>query len=222
MKAVAYVRSSPREHQTGLGPEAQERAIREWAAREGLAVSAVYVDMDVSGADPVGERPGLLSAIEALSSGDVLVVAKRDRLARDVMTAALIERLAERKASKVASADGVGNGDGPEAQLIRGILDLFAQYERAVTRARTKAALASKKARGEYVGGSRFGYRVDGATLVRDEAEAEVLRLARSWRAKGWSYKKIADALTEKGIQTKRGGRWQASTVKGILDREAA
>src|SRR5204862_6543407 len=104
-------------------------------------------------------RPGLLAAIDAVRAhgAGVLVVAKRDRLARDGLTAALVERLCEREAAGIQAADGAGNGEGPEAQLLRGIVDLFAQYERAVIRARTKAALAVKKARGERTGGVPLG-----------------------------------------------------------------
>ncbi len=74
----------------------------------------------------------------------MLLVAKRDRLARDVVVAAMVDRLAERHGARVLAADGTGNGDGPEAMLMRGIVDVFAQYERALIRARTKAALAVK------------------------------------------------------------------------------
>ena len=79
----------------------------------------------------------------------VLVAVKRDRLARDTLHAAMIERLAERAGAHVLTCDGAGEGDSPEAQMLRGIMDVFAQYERAVIRARTKAALAHKRANGE-------------------------------------------------------------------------
>src|SRR5262249_29181206 len=51
--------------------------------------------------------------------------------------------------AKVITADGVAVEDTPEGQLLRGMLDLFAQYERALIRARTRAALAVKRSKGE-------------------------------------------------------------------------
>ena len=103
----------------------------------------------------------------------MLIVAKRDRLACDVMTAALVERLCEREGASVACADGTGNGTGPEAQLLRGIMDVFAQYERAIIRSWTKAALAIKKAKRMCVGTIPYGSRLArcGALLEPDPAE---------------------------------------------------
>ena len=34
---------------------------------------------------PLEQRPGLLAALDAIGKGDVLIVAKRDRLGRDVL-----------------------------------------------------------------------------------------------------------------------------------------
>ena len=83
----------------------------------------------------------------------LLVVSKRDRLARDVVVAAMIERLAERIGAKVVSAAGEGEGDDPASELLRRIVAALSAYERALTRQRTRQALQVKKERGERVGG---------------------------------------------------------------------
>ena len=64
------------------------------------------------------------------------------------------------RGAKVVAADGVGNGDQPENLLMRRMVDAFAGFERRVIGARTKAALAVKKARGERVGGIPYGESV--------------------------------------------------------------
>src|SRR5207253_1974262 len=94
-----------------------------------------------------------------------IVVAKRDRIARDVVLSAMIERAA---GVPVVSASGEGNGTSPADAFMRTVIDGAAQYERGLIRARTKAALAAKAARGERVGGVPFGMRVDvdGVRLV--------------------------------------------------------
>ena len=88
------------------------------------------------------DRPGLAAALTALRSvgAGVLAVARRDRLARDVALAAAIDRAVEHAGAKVRSADGAGDGDGPADRLLRGMLDLTAEYERALIRTRTRAA----------------------------------------------------------------------------------
>ena len=67
-----------------------------------------------------------MEAIDALADrkAGILLVAKRDRLARDVMYAAMVERLVERNGAKVQSSDGIGNGNTPEAILMKNIMDL--------------------------------------------------------------------------------------------------
>ena len=71
-------------HRQDLSPDAQREAIRAWAKREGVEVIAFPEDLAVSGGTEIDKRPGLLAAIEALRTEDagILVVAKRDRLAR--------------------------------------------------------------------------------------------------------------------------------------------
>src|SRR5579862_3564421 len=149
--AVAYLRVSTEDQK--LGPEAQRTSIEAWAAREGVSVASWHVDAGVSGAAALEARPALCAALAALREhgAGVLAVAKRDRVARDVVLAAMVERAAEGFGARVVSAAGEGNGDAPADQFMRTIVDGAAQYERALIRARTKAALAAKSARGECV-----------------------------------------------------------------------
>jgi DNA invertase Pin-like site-specific DNA recombinase len=148
----------------------------------------------------------------------VLVVAKRDRLARDVFTDALVQRLCERQGAVVRSADGVANGDRPEDQLMRSIMAAMAAYERALIRSRTKAALAVKKARGERVGGIPYGWRLgqDGK-LVEDEREQEAVALARRLRAEGASLRGVGAGLDEAGFRPRNGKQWHVAVLARIV-----
>ncbi|MBN1961710.1 MAG: recombinase family protein [Deltaproteobacteria bacterium] len=169
-KAIGYIRVSTEEQH--LGPEAQRDAMKKWCKANNKIFVAVFSDLGISGGAPIDKRPGLISAIESLKEqqAGILLVAKRDRLARDVVIAAMIERLAERTGAKVLTTDGTGNGDSPEAMLLRGIVDVFAQYERALIRSRTKAGLAVKKNRNERRGGLPFGFRLAGDGLLLTQA----------------------------------------------------
>lgn len=199
--AVAYVRVSTDEQANGI--EAQQAAIATWAAANKVQIVAFVEDRGVSGATPVEDRPGLMQAlfhIRAYRAGR-LVVAKRDRLARDVVVAATIERLAMDAGATVHSADGVSAEDTPEGKLMRGLLDLFAQYERAVIRARTKAALEAKLRRGEYTGGrsAPYGFTLDAdRNLVPIPAEQKTIARARDLRT--LSLRKIAATLVAEGL----------------------
>ena len=92
-KAIAYLRCST--HRQDLSPDAQRGAIQKWAKCEGVTVVGWHEDKGVSGGAELEDRPALVAALEAVKAeaAGLLVVAKRDRLARDVLTAALVERL---------------------------------------------------------------------------------------------------------------------------------
>lgn len=217
LRAVAYVRCST--ERQDLSPVAQRAAIGAWAKREGVFVVAWHEDLGISGGAPLDDRPGLLVAIESIGaeSAGVLVVAKRDRLARGVLTAALVERLCERKGARVQAADGAGNESGPAGALMRTLLDAFAACERALIRARTKAALAVKKARGERTGGVPMGSRVgDDGRLVVNAIEAAAIAQARELLGEGRSLREIAVALDAEGHRP-RGKRWHMQTLSRVV-----
>jgi DNA invertase Pin-like site-specific DNA recombinase len=222
-KAVVYVRVSTEDQ--NLGPDAQRAAVAAWADRNGVEIVATFEDKGVSGGAAIDRRPALLAALDALAEhgAGLFVVAKRDRLARDIMIAAAIERLAERAGARIVSADGVGEGNDPAAALLRGMVDLFAAYERAMIRTRTVAALAQKKARGERTGAVPVGCRVaaDGRTLETDPAEAEIVAAVVKARAAGLSIREIAAELAAAGMRTRRGGEIQSTQVARILRRAA-
>ena len=219
LEAVAYIRvSTAGQHE---GPAAQRAAIERWAARAGAEVVAWCEDRGVSGAAPLDARPGLLAALDRLNPGRVLVVAKRDRLARDVVAAAMVERLVARAGARVASVAGEGTGsDDPASMLMRRIVDAFAEYERALIRARTKAALQARRARGYRAGEVPFGYRAapDGR-LIPDPAEQEALALIRALRRDGLSLRGIAAELNRRLPAAARGARWHPTTVARMVKR---
>jgi DNA invertase Pin-like site-specific DNA recombinase len=222
-RAVAYIRVSTEDQ--NLGPQAQRAALERWSAANGVEIVALFEE-HVSGGVELDKRPQLLAALNALAlhSAGVLIVAKRDRLARDVMVAAMVERLAERQGARVLSADGTGNGSGPEEQLMRHLVAAFAEYERQMIKARTKAALAVKRGRGERVSGRvPFGFRLatDATHLEADPEEQRTISLVQQLRADGRPLRAIVERLNTDGVPA-RGGRWHLTSVARLLRREAA
>ena len=150
-RAIGYKRvSDDKQAESGADLAAQEDAIRACARRLGLDLVAVFATEDegVSSVDPLDKRPELLDAIAAPGRGDVLIVAKRDRLGRDPIIVAMIEAAVARRGARIVSAAGEGTEtDGPTDVLMRRIVDAFAEYARLIIRARTKAALGAKRQR---------------------------------------------------------------------------
>jgi DNA invertase Pin-like site-specific DNA recombinase len=115
----------------------------------------------------------------------------------------------------------------PEAnKLTIGLLAVVAQHEREQISTRTKAALAAAKARGKVLGGYRGGPGVDwrkgrDARVAQSDAfAASVQPIIRELQAQGMSLRQVATALTERGIETPRGGTWTADAVRRAMLRQ--
>jgi DNA invertase Pin-like site-specific DNA recombinase len=216
--------STDEQGESGAGLSAQADSCHEWAAKNGAGVAGPFSDDGVSGAAGLEKRPQLLAAISTLCRGDVLLVAKRDRIARDPIVTAMVEAAVNRKGARVVSPAGEGTeGDNPTDILMRRIVDAFSEYERLIIKARTSAALQAKIRRGERCGKVRFGYNlaVDGKTLVPHDAEQEAIAIMRELRAAGQTFRQIAGELARRGIHTKGGHEWQPMTICRILKRAA-
>jgi DNA invertase Pin-like site-specific DNA recombinase len=214
-RAIAYIRVSTEEQH--LGPEAQRGAIERWASTENIEVVDWFIDKGTSGAVAHKNRPVLRAAfirLVELQAG-VFVVSKRDRLARDVIVASSFQRVVEGVGARLLSADGAGNSSGPEGVLVQGMHDLFAQHERLLIQARTRAALAVKKARGERLGSIPIGFRADGKMLVPDEFEQAAIARAVDLHANGWSIRDVVRILAEEGY---RSWRTQKPFSKGSVE----
>ncbi len=222
--AVAYIRVSKDEQK--LGPEAQRAQIEAWAAREGVQVAAWHVDQGVCSVTPLDERPALVAALASLREygAGVLVVAKRDRIARDLVLTAGVERAAAVAGAVVQSSAGEGNGSTPADEFMRGVIDSASRYERALIRARTTAALAVIRARGHKTGGSiPYGYSLaaDGRTLVAVESEQATIARARAL-AEGRSLRAVAAQLAAEGHTARTGRPFAAAQVSRMLAAETA
>jgi DNA invertase Pin-like site-specific DNA recombinase len=211
-KFVAYYRvSTKRQGQSGLGLEAQSKAVADYLADRELV--AEYTEIE---SGKRSDRPQLAEALTVCRrQRATLVIAKLDRLARNVaFVANLMESSVEFRCC-----------DMPEAN--RTMLQLWAvmaEWERDQISRRTKEALAAAKARGVRLGspaperGSAIG-----AASTKAKAEghaANVLPIIDSIKATGISsLRDIAAALNARGVKAARGGEWYAATVGRIIER---
>jgi len=231
-RIVIYLRVSTDEQaESGLGLEAQRAACHAVADRLAAPIAAIHQD-ELTGATPLDRRPGLMEAIAGVGRGDVLLVAKRDRLARgDALLTAMIEAAVRRRGGRILSAAGEGtDDDDPASILMRRMIDAFAEYERLIIAGRTRAALRAKSARGERAGQVPYGHRLSGngprsrkrglpTGLEPDQAEVATIALMLELRAAGRSLRAIARELDRRGHRTKRGAPWRQSTVHDVLRR---
>lgn len=216
---VAYLRvSTGKQGRSGLGIEAQRENIARFAANEGYAVVAEFVEIETGkGSDALDRRPQLAAALaEARRRKGSVVVAKLDRLSRDVH---FISGLMAHKVPFIVTELG--------ADVDPFMLHIYAalgEKERNLIAARTKAALAAKKAQGVRLGGPNLAKarRASKAVVVAsaDRHAANVVPIIRAVKKAGaTTLREIADALNARGVRTARGGSWHATTVKNVLGR---
>ena len=222
MRIVAYYRVSTKKQLTSFG--VQRETIEQFAAAHCAVVIAEYREVE-SGRKR--NRPQLLKAIEhAKYTGAKLVVAKLDRLARDV---SFMSSLME------AGVD-FAICDFPEATpLLIHLLAAIAEYEARLIRERTREALRQKRRDGVLLGSHRPEHwrdrehrRLEGATkgnqrsaAVRSAKASERLQFFRSkileLRQTGKTYDEIAEELNAQSFTTPRGRRFTKSTIAKII-----
>src|ERR1700680_1771756 len=197
--AVAYYRvSTSRQGKSVLGIEAQKAAIQRFAEAEGVEVIAEHVEGETGkGADALDRRPELAAALaQARKAKCPVLVAKLDRLSRGVH---FISRLMAHRVPFVVAELGA---DADPFMLH--LYAALAERERALISARTKAALAAKKAQGVKLGTPRaaetIGKAHDAARAAADRFAENVVPIVREIQASGLTtLRAIAAALNARG-----------------------
>lgn len=222
MNLIAYYRvSTAKQGQSGLGLEAQQSSVQQYAASAGHRVVAEFVEVE---SGKRSDRPQLAAALAACRLHRVtLCIAKLDRLARNL---AFVANLMESGTDFVAVDNPTAN------RLTIHLLAAIAEHEREMISQRTKAALAAAKARGVRLGNPngaaalRAGHReaaAKGGAMARDRADqraAQVLPLLRQLEARGCvGARAMATALNVQGVPAPGGGIWHAEQIRRTLRR---
>lgn len=211
---TAYLRvSTTKQGIDGLGMAAQEQAIKAYNGN----VIATYIEVE-SGKRK--NRPELMKALDNCKlTGSTLIVAKLDRLARNVH---FISNLMESKVDFACC-------DFPEASpLTLHILSAFAEHEAKAISARTKAALAQAKLRGVKLGNPNLTKEgmargtIEGVKKIKEMADsfAQLVRpTIEAMKNQKMSLQQISRELNLLNVKSARGKQWTARTVKNILER---
>jgi DNA invertase Pin-like site-specific DNA recombinase len=222
MQAFIYCRVSTEEQASeGVSLEAQKAKAEAWAALNGYTVAGVFTDAGLSGSR-ADNRPALQDALAAACGvrGAALVAYSLSRLARNTRDALDIAKRLERAGVDLVSLSEKIDTSSASGRMVYRLMANLSEYERDQIAERTKAALQQKKRQGERVGTVPYGWELaaDGVQLVEVAEEQAVLAIVRELRSAGLSMRTIAEELTKRGIQTKKGGStWKHSTIQGLL-----
>ena len=211
---VAYYRvSTDRQGRSGLGLEAQQKAVRDYLNGGAWELAGEFIEVE---SGKRADRPELARALDACRKHKAkLVIAKLDRLSRNL---AFIATMMESGVEFVAV-------DNPHAsKLTLHILAAVAEHEREAISERTKAALAAAKARGTRLGTPDTAGAVKRMAVAHKAQAARfaanVLPIIREVQGVGHtSFNAIAGQLNGRNVATARGGRWTHVQVRQILER---
>lgn len=221
---VAYIRVST-DGQIGedkFGLEVQRKQIIEYCEKNDMNIAKWYSDEGESGAK---ERPGF----DEIVYGDVsnppveaVVVAKTDRVARDIQVYYYYKMLLRKKdIALISIAEDFG-----QMGAFAGILEAFticvAEMERDNINKRTSSGRAVKSAKGGYSGGrTPFGYKAENRQMVIVPEEAEIVReIFKLKDGEKKTYQFIVDKLNADGKLNRSGKPFVISTVQTIYENK--
>lgn len=214
---MAYARFSS-DNQREESITAQLRAIREYAARNGIQVIREYIDEARSGT--TDDRPGFLQMIADLKDGlrvDLVLVHKLDRFARNRYDAAIYRREIQRAGARLVAVDQPLD-DSPEGAFLEGILEAMAEYYSRNLAREVLKGMKENAYQARFNGGwVPLGYKVVDGKYQINETEAEAVRLIFSMVKEGRSFREVARELEARGYRSRRGKPFSVTAIHEIL-----
>jgi len=218
---VGYIRVST-DGQCGddkYGLDVQRQMVSEYCKSHDMNIFRWYMDEGESGAK---ERPGF----DEIAYGEVqnppveaVVVAKSDRVARDINIYFYYKMLLIKKDIKLISVSEDFGQMGVMAPMLEAFVMAVAQMERDNITKRTSSGRKAKAKTGGYSGGrAPMGYMIKDGEYVINEDEAAVVRRIFELRDSGETLFGIVDKLTEEGYKTRSGKDFASSTVQSIIN----
>lgn len=214
LQFVTYYRVSTQKQGTsGLGLEAQRSAVANYLARSSKTVLAEFVEIETGkGANALDRRPQLRMALELCKKhGATLLIAKLDRLARNVhFVSGLIETGVDFIAADMPNANKV---------MIQ-MHAVMSEWERDQISERTKAALASAKARGVVLGATgpaNLKRNIEERQKAAKRFKERLKPVLDGFQAQGLTRRTMVGKLNDLNIKAPMGGTWSLGQVQRLF-----
>lgn len=224
-KIVGYIRISSRTQESGYGKDLQLRSFDNYCqTNSNVKLIRTFTDSAVSGTEKeLGGRKAFFDLLTFAAENDVthILVYDISRLWRDELVAATLKRELKKLSIEVISIQqpeySLGT-DNPSSQLVAGIMESVAAFERSSLVLKMNNGRISKFLDGKFGGGGvPLGFSTVNKQLTVNEKEMNIVRFIYRKKRAGWSLYKIAQTLRENNIAGKRGGRIEIHTIKKVL-----
>ena len=220
---VAYIRVSTDGQcaDDKFGLEVQREQIIEYCSKNDMNILKWYTDEGESGAK---ERPGFDEIVYGEVSNppyEAVIVAKSDRVARDINIYYYYKMLLIKKDVKLISIAEDFGQFGVFANMLEAFTLCVAEMERENITKRTSSGRKVKASKGGYSGGRPpYGYSPLNGKLVIVPEEAEVVRFVINAKDGGMTYQTICDLLNHQGKTNRSGTKFSISTLQVIIDNK--
>jgi len=216
-KAAIYLRISLDQTGEGLAIERQRKECEAIALQRDWDIVDTYTDNSVSASKREVRRPEYERLVSDLHAGtfDAVICYDLDRLTRQPRQLEDWIDYAQDRDIALVTANGEADLSHDNGRMFARIKATVARAEVERKGARQKVALRQRAERGGVPKGATLtGYDKDG-NLIPDEAK--VVQQVFDLFVAGETLKGIARTLNEAGIETRRGSRWDSSTLYGLL-----
>lgn len=217
-RALGYLRVSTKQQIYKYGFPAQKEQITAYAKEHGYEI-VDWFEENLTGYSE--ERPEMSKILQGNYDVDYLIVAKSDRFARNIEYYYALKLQLRRIGIELVSVNEDFGSMGVLKPAMEALVASYAEIERITINQRTSGGRETKRRIGGYCGGSvPYGYDVANGSLVINPKQAKVVRNIYEMRDSGMSLRSICDELNKLGFKSSRGGNFNPSTVKVILDNE--
>ena len=217
MNGVIYARYSC-EKQTENSILGQVRECKLFAERNGINIIDVYKDEAISGRTAT-KRPAFMKMIHdaGLHVFDCIIVWKGDRFSRSRADAAKYKSELKKLGVKVLSATEA-NVTGPEAILMDGINEAFAEYFSVELAAKVERGMTQNAIEGKFNGGRLpFGYKIENGKILIDEYEGPIVKELFELYSNGeYNLMEIMELFKNKGY-TRNGESLKKAAIYRII-----
>ncbi len=219
MRAATYIRESSREQAEGFSPDAQRRALAQYAEAHGLEIVDAFEDVESGTREDRQGFQAMLAAAETRQF-DVILLFHTSRFARDAEVARRAKNRLRKLGVQVVALNLPSDldPDSPAGHLMEGISELFDENYSKQLGWWVRAGLREKFRQGQFVGLAPMGYeRNETGRLVLSKSASLVEQAFLDYAEGGVSISQLARRLAQAGLRTARGHPPSTSAVKFML-----
>ncbi|MBP2028680.1 DNA invertase Pin-like site-specific DNA recombinase [Acetoanaerobium pronyense] len=222
-RVAAYCRVSTDSNEQLISLEAQKSHYEKYIkSNPEWEYVGLYYDEGISGTKKE-KRSELLRMLSDCEDGkiDLIITKSISRLARNTTDCLeMVRKLVDLGVYIYFEKENI-NTEAMESELMLSILSGLAESESISISENNKWSIQRRFQNGTFkISYPPYGYQNIDGHMVINPKQAEVVKYIFSEALSGKGTQKIADGLNYRGIPSKKGDRWIATTIRGILKNE--